>query len=367
MMTKVKVLFLTRGSSNVISGGDVVQLRQTALGLEKLGYDVFVTNDLSYIDTFQPDIIHFSGINLQHNLSVVVKKVRRARLERNIKLAISTIYVNYESYELNIRRSFIVSLIMHVFGYKKLEYLKELVRLRCFKITYLLDFIFRPSGFIYNEYLKDIDLFLPNSSLEAEKIKLDFNIAENKIHPITNGCNLSEIDNKDVIPYKNFVLCVARIEELKNQVALVKACKSAGLNLILVGSLSHSQKKYYNEIYKHLDEKRIYIGSLSQEELVPYYKACSAHALVSHFETCGLSTMEAIHFKKSIVVSDVGYVKSVFDNLPFYCDPNDIPSITQALKNAVSSSIDDRLYEDFIEKTAWSVAAHQTHLAYQGL
>ncbi|MFC5705284.1 glycosyltransferase family 4 protein [Aeromonas eucrenophila] len=367
MTAKAKVLFLTRGSSSFISGGDVVQLNKTALELENLGYDVFVTNDLSYVETFQPDIVHFSGINLQYNISEVVKKIRKVKSERKIKLVMSTIYVNYERYELDIRKSFFVKLIMLVFGYRKLEYFKELVRLRKFKFGNIINFLLKPSNFIYDEYLTDIDLFLPNSYVEAEKIKSDFNIPESKVSVVTNGCDLTKYNTYDRIPYKNFVLCVARIEELKNQVALVKACKMADLNLILVGSLSYSQKKYYNELFKHLDDRRIYIGPLSQEELVPYYESCSVHALVSHFETCGLSTMEAIHFKKSVVVSNVGYVRGVFNDIPFYCDPNDIPSISSALKSAINTKTDNELYEDFINKTVWSIAAHQTHVAYQGL
>jgi len=367
-MKSKKILFLTRGSSNTISGGDVVQLKNTAHELQSIGYTVLITNDISQIDLFEPDIVHFSGINLQHNISDIVRKVEKVRLSGlDVKLVMSTIYVNYEGYERNVRKSTVVNIVLFLFGYLKLEYLKETLRLGKLNFSYLMDFLFKPPSHVYERYLKHVDLFLPNSFLEADEIVKDFNVPKDKIKVVTNGCNLSEYQQMLSLPYNNFVLCVARIEELKNQINLIKACKLANLNLILVGSLSISQRGYYEKLFEHLDDKRIYIGPLPHDELIHYYKACSIHALVSHFETCGLSTMEAIHFNKNVVVSDVGYVRSVFGDIPTYCNPDSVDSISSALKIAMKKEVDNDLYMKFISGTNWSVAAKQTHIAYMEL
>jgi len=364
-MKKIKVLFLTRRTAEKIAGGDVIQLQKTARGLIDLGYDVTIGSDLSLIDSFKPDILHFSGINLQINMEETLSFVRSRA--NKIIVVMSSVYVSYENYEKTVRKSLIVNMLLKSLGYLKLEYLKEAVRLRSFGFKVCYNLMFRKSTFIYDKYLCDIDCFLPNSVGESEALVRNFNIPSEKIRVITNGAEFNTPSSEAEIPYSNFVLCVARIERLKNQVSLVKACKKADMNLILVGALSPSQKEYYDELFELLDDKRIYIGALPHDELVQYYKSCSVHALVSHFETCGLSTMEAIHFDKNVVASDVGYVKSVFSDGPFYCDPNDVPSIVLALQSACANKVNIEYCNDFKLLAKWSVASNDTHQVYKEL
>jgi glycosyltransferase involved in cell wall biosynthesis len=356
-----KVCFFVRETSKVSSGGDVVQLVNTAAHLCKERYKVLITSNKSDVIAFEPDILHFSGINLQYNFQQVVELANG--LKNKPFLVMSSIYVNYEGFEREIRNSTIVGFLLRVFGYIKLEYIKELFRNRRLSLQSVVYLLVRTSMYNYKSLLPQVDLFLPNSELEKDSLIKGFGVEPKKVKVIPNGVQFIDVDaSLPQIPYSNFILCVARVEELKNQHLLLQACRDLGLNLVLIGGLAPSQKSYYrNKILPLLDDDRVYLGELPHGELAQYYAACNVHALVSHFETCGLSSLEAAFFGKKLVVSDVGYVRSCLGDAHYYCDPTDINSIKDALVLALSKDN----YTDFTP-ASWKEVADFTSSSYEG-
>lgn len=358
----MKILFIVRESSKSHRGGDIVQIEKTAEYLSKLNYEIYITDSVDDIANYNADIIHFTGINLQINLQKVIDKF--STLEARPLLVLSTIFASYEDYERNVRKNFIIKYILKFFGYKKLEFLKEMVRNKDFRLNNFIYFFFKNEDYIYDKYLKYVNLFLPNSNLEKEALLNNFSIESDLVKVVNNGVDFNDFKQPEPIPFKDFVLCVARIEGLKNQINLVKACKKINKNLILIGNLSKSQSKYYASLFKELDEKRIYIGEVNHKDLSTYYNKCNVHALVSYFETCGLTSLEAVSFNKNIVVSDVGFVRDYFADNVSYCNPHDVDSIAEAILEAESKIQNIDFTNKVIKNYSWEKAAEQTSYAY---
>lgn len=362
---RTRVAVVTRPSAISHKGGDVIQMEKTAEWLQILGLEVLVTSNLDMVESFKPDIIHFTGLNLQRNMRRVVE--RFLSLNPRPKFVMSTIYVSYDEFERRVRSDWRTKTIYKLLGYLKLEYIKELFRDKFLSIDDLVHIFCRKADHIYQNNLKNVDLLLPNSDSELDAVARDFGPLGNMLEVVNNGVDFDRFEPLTPLPFKNFVLCVARIEELKNQINLIRACKVANLNLVLVGGLSPSQYKYFKKISGELDARRVYVGEVPHSKLSSYYDACLIHALPSYFETCSLTTMEAICFKKNVVIGDVGFTRSYFSNYAQYCDPYSISSIAHALTNAVSVEVDIEFCSTMREKYTWAQAAQQTLDAYQKL
>lgn len=353
-----KVCFYVRDTSNGSFGGDVLQLKKTCLNLSDEFHSIS-TSDLSELKDFKPDIVHFSGINLQYNLIDLIDAC--LILDNKPLLVLSSIYVNYENYETNVRNSFLIKILLKILGYYKLEFLKECFRLKKFSRTAFFYLFFRHSNYIYSSYLKHVDLFLPNSHTESLAIINDFNINSSKIMVIPNGIQFNTLPTSFNIPYNDYILCVGRIEKLKNQHTLIQACKDLGYKLILIGGLSKSQHSYYkNYVFPLLDDKRIYLGQIPHKHLPLFYKNCILHASVSHFETCGLTSLEACFFKKKIILSDVGYVRSCFGDKFDYCDPFSLDSVKSSIQQAL-----DRKHTINLKLYSWVDVGRLTSECYK--
>ena len=117
------------------------------------------------------------------------------------------------------------------------------------------------------------------------------------------------------------VLCVARIEGIKNQYNLIRALNNTPYKLLLIGDAAPNQKKYYRQCKKIAAANISFINYLPQEQLVHYYAAAKVHVLPSWFEVCGLSSLEAAAMGCRVVITDNGYARSYFKECSFLLRP----------------------------------------------
>jgi glycosyltransferase involved in cell wall biosynthesis len=96
---------------------------------------------------------------------------------------------------------------------------------------------------------------------------------------------------------------------------------------------------------------------MPQEILMGYYKAARVHALPSWFETCGLSSLEAVAMGCNIAITDKGYTRDYFGDEAFYCNPDDCQSIFTAIDQAAQSSAPKSLQQKIIQQYTWQRAA----------
>ena len=164
---------------------------------------------------------------------------------------------------------------------------------------------------------------------------------------------------------KNGVICIARIEGLKNQLNLIKAIKETDLHLTIIGKAAPNHQKYYNACVQVANDQITFIDHIEQEELLEHYQKAKIHAMVSWFETTGLSSLEAAACGCKIVVSEKGDQLDYFKNDAFYANPGDVNSIKKALLKADETKKSELLIHRINEKYTWEKTAEQTFNAYK--
>lgn len=132
----------------------------------------------------------------------------------------------------------------------------------------------------------------------------------------------------------DFVLCVGRIEPMKNQAMLAYALRDTGRKLVLMGA---APDPAYLALCKHWGgENFVHIPNQPQAMVASAYKAASCHALPSWWEVPGLATIEAAAAGCPVVASDCGTIRYHLAEAVHYCDPADPDSIRSAVLAALS-------------------------------
>jgi glycosyltransferase involved in cell wall biosynthesis len=355
------ILFISRATLFKDRGGDTIQATETAHHLAKLGVrvDIKLCNEsINYTDY---DLIHFFNLIRPADILKHIEKSGKP-------FVISTIYVDYSEQERNQRKG-IAGILFRMLFANAIEYLKVIARL-----------LVNGEKIISPEYLilgqkKSIrkiirlsSMLLPNSQSEYNRLKRDYKV-ENKYTIIPNAINTSLFkgDAGSEARKSNLVICAGRIESRKNQLALIRALNNTKFELIIIGSPSANQARYYEECRKIAKSNISFINTLQQEDLIEYYKMAKVHALPSWFETTGLSSLEAAAMGCNIVITDKGDTREYFENYAFYCDPSSPASIFAAVENAASSDYKELLRENIYSKYTWPRAAEKTLHVYQSI
>lgn len=348
-------------------GGDTTQILKTRDCLKKLGIEVNISTELEpNLDGY--DLVHlFNLIRPQE----VYLQARNAK-KHNKKVVLSPIYVDYTEYDKKGRDGF-AHLIFKNLSAGQIEYLKVLARaiknkeLHKGTITLLLNGYLK----LQKKILCLTDMLLPNSHSEIERIERNFDLKSINHIVIPNAVDVSKFDfektnvDKEIKKYTDCVLCVARIEGIKSQLNLVKAVRGLPLKLILIGKPAPNHLKYYQKVKKEAENNVIFIDYIDHDKLPQYYKVAKVHALPSWFETTGLSSLEAGAMECNLVISDKGDTKEYFKDFAYYCDPESVRSIREAVIRAYENPINPKLKEHIMKNFNWEKTAEKTLGAYQ--
>jgi len=136
---------------------------------------------------------------------------------------------------------------------------------------------------------------------EIERVERHIKIDHAKCHVIPNGVDAFWF--KPVAPQKNldaFVLTVGRVEHSKGQLPTAEACKRLGLKYIMIGQRTDEEyaRKCEAAGAAHLD-------SMEPKDLIKFYAQCSAFVLASAAEIQPLSVMEAMAQGAQVVLTDM--------------------------------------------------------------
>lgn len=136
---------------------------------------------------------------------------------------------------------------------------------------------------------------------------------------------------------KDYILCSGRIEDLKNQLALLRAVRTLRTPVVLAGAFNKAHRAYRRAIEASLRRNGnfYHVGFLQREMLGSCYRAARAHAQPSWFENVGLSTLEALSCGVPCVMTSSGYGGEYFGDSVQYCDPSSEESIRIAVMRAL--------------------------------
>jgi glycosyltransferase involved in cell wall biosynthesis len=353
----MKVAFITRSTLFDVPGGDTVQVVQTARHLEQLDITADIKLSKEEINYADYDLLHFFNLTRPADILYHSKKSRKP-------FVVSTILCNYTEYDKHHRKS--VGVIFGFLPPNSIEYLKTIARWVLGKDHLASkEYLWKGQHRSITEVLKSASMVLPNSESEYSRIIKSYPCKINHA-VIPNGVDQHLFKrNFSVEKDPNLVLCVARIEGIKNQLNLIKALNNTRFKLVMIGSHAPNQKPYYDECRSIAASNITFINHIPQKELLAYYEQAKVHILPSWFETTGLSSIEGAVMGCNVIITDRGDAKEYFGNHAFYCNPARPESIFEAVKKASESPYDENLYNLVLKRYTWQQAATETLKAYK--
>ncbi|MGY9220567.1 glycosyltransferase family 4 protein [Citrobacter freundii] len=361
-----KILFISRPTLFTGPGGDTVQLVKTKEYLEMLGLDIdiHVGGDINF-DSY--DVVHFFNLR---NPQDILHYVRLAR-EKNKPMVLSTIWGSYYECDQKARRG-IQKWVANNFKESFVEYLKTVARIIKNKNFHAGTFEYILKGHLaaQKEIVNTIDVLLPNSPTELERVRNDMRQPNKEGISVANAVDLNifDYDKVDATKYQHLEGCLlsaARIEIRKCQLDLIRACKDLPYKIVLVGKPSPNSIKYFEQCKNEAGPNVIFIEHVTQQELAALYKVAKFHALISWMETPGLSTLEAAVMNCNVLVTDRGDTEYYFSDEAIYCEPGDVNSIRQGVIDVMSKEYSPHLKHRVMSHFTWKHTAQQTLEGYQ--
>ncbi len=364
----MRILMQSRVSLFQTPGGDTIQILKTKEALEGKGVQVALSLE-STPDLAGYDLVHVFNLTRPQDLYLQVRNAKRA----GRKVAFSTIYVYYSEYERKARMG-AGKLIARALRPHQLEYLKVLARaLKNREFTrgtlHLLSQGYRRSQVTV---LREADVCLPNSRSEMARIVQDFPLPTYPPHVVVpNGVDpqIFDPDRGEVSPevekFRDCVLCVARIEGLKNQLNLVRAMRGLPYPLVLIGKPAPNHLDYFARIKQEAGPNTHLLGPVEHHLLPQFYKMAKVHALISWIETTGLSSLEAGVMGCNLVITEKGDTRDYFGDYAYYCEPDSVDSIRQALLEAYQAPVNPGLRQHILANFTWERAAEKTLDGYR--
>jgi glycosyltransferase involved in cell wall biosynthesis len=361
----LRVLFSSRTTLFSTPGGDTIMLLKTAESLRLLGCEVTISIDLNHpLDGY--DIVHFFNLTRPQE---AYHQARRAT-KGGIPVILSPVYVDYTEGD-RAARGPLQRLVFRLVSPSKAGYLKMLAR--CLTNGELnrgtAAILTRGFRRAQRDLIRMTSVLLPNSESEMARIRRDFPEtvkARSVVVPNAVDPTLFNADTSAAAPeFTDCILSVGRIERRKCQLQLVRALKGTGLRLVLVGKPGPNQTAYFEQIKSEMDGTVTIVDHVDQASLRQYYAACKVHALVSWMETTGLSSLEAAAMGANIVITDKGDTRDYFGDLAYYCSPDSVPSIREALLRAHSAPRSNLLREKVLNNYTWTHTAQATFAVYR--
>lgn len=227
--------------------------------------------------------------------------------------------------------------------------------------------------------LHESTLLLPNSHADARQLQTLFSVDESRVRVIPNGID-TDFVGVDPAAFRRrhlqdwpadapFVLCVGRIERRKNQLLLAQACLAAKARLVLIGQLAPNtdldyQQRLLDLVAAHGDYLK-YLGQLPREQLPNAYAAAAVHALVSTWETPGLTSLEAGLNGCNLVVGEHPTVREYFDGIATIVH-QDAASVQNGIERALAMPRNGQGQAEVIAQNyTWDRVAELTAKAYR--
>jgi glycosyltransferase involved in cell wall biosynthesis len=163
---------------------------------------------------------------------------------------------------------------------------------------------------------------------------------------------------------RRFVFYPARSWPHKNHAVLVEALARLKKRGIEVNAVFTTVEGEYGEAVKEkiraagLERQVSIVGRVSPEEMGSLYKLCTMVVVPSLFEQNSGPVLEAIHFGKSIVASQLEEVVSTLDGAGSLVDPHSVQEIADAIDQLWSS-------EDTLEKAGAAIRKRRSLMSWK--
>lgn len=242
-----------------------------------------------------------------------------------------------------------------------------------------------PTIFKYRfEMFQKADTLIVNSESEKRQLSSIYSINPGKINILKNGIEkdfpILSINKNNLFTSKfgikpGYILSVGFLDERKNSIGLIKAFKNiltrTNLTLVLIGGFRFTKEINTKKAIDLINstDNIVHIPFINRnteiELLKSAYKNCSIHILPSFIETPGISTIEAMSYKKTCVVGNCKPVRDYFGDSVIYCDPNSTISIEKAILNSIEIEKSSSFKNESFNKYNWEMLLVELPKLYQ--
>ncbi len=352
----MRILIISRSTLFTQRGGDTVQIEQTAKYLAQAGCKVHIQTTGFCEDFKSFDVLHFFNLNRPADILPYLKEGRPP-------LVTTAVYINYSSVPAKVQ-TLKQRALSAVGNHFTQEYIKALARGvngsdRMPK-----------KAFITKGYKKMVELVLDKSAHLITASNFEFELIQSLFNntPAQSKIALGAehfTNTTHVLANKKGVLCVARVEALKNQLTLIKAQKKGRWPLTLVGDVADNQKGYVAKCRKEAGENIRFLPFTKGDALAKLYASAKVHVLPSFYETTGLSTLEALLSGCQVVCGTGGAQAEIFEGIAHFCDVENPDSLNETVQSALLAN---EQHQDWVkENFSWEKAASKLLKIYQNV
>lgn len=205
-----------------------------------------------------------------------------------------------------------------------------------------------------------------------EKISVIYEAADPIFKKITNQQTLEATKILFGLPEK-YILFVGSLKKHKNIEGLIYACnqlKAKGLkHLLVITGRFHRQESQILEKIKACGA--LYLGEVTDDELVKIYNLADLLVLPSFYEGFGLPVLEAMACQTPVIASNISSLPEIIENSKFLFDPKNNDEIAQKIYLILTdASVRNECIQNGQRITAkfnWENTAKKTLNIYQEL
>lgn len=351
---RVEILYYADPTAFQIFGGGEILMLKTKEYLEKANDRVSV----KLFDTFKDRLDEYDILHVFQMRPDCLNICKLAKT-RKLKIAITSIYENWNP-------------TFEAWNYSSL-FEKIASKARTY-YSNLKNYNYPTFEQLYptKDFLELGDVVMPTSRMEATFLSNKFRINPKKFFPVQVGVDK---DPSKATPeffvqkygFKDFVLFVGRIEERKNVLTLLKACRDVEIPLVIIGHYNYRERAYFEECKKvaEYSSNTHFLGYVSPKELLSAYAAAKVFVLPSWCELPGIASLEAGLAGCNLVITKGGSTTEYFKDYATYANPASIEDIKAKILEAYEKPRNNKLKEHILNSYTWEKTAEKTLRAYE--
>jgi glycosyltransferase involved in cell wall biosynthesis/Tfp pilus assembly protein PilF len=350
----LRVLMQNRKNAFQQRGGDSIVMEKLKASLEKRGVSVTIDLD-DKEDCRNYDIVHLFNFVLPDLVKYYGEKAQQAK----VPFVITTLYEDISCFH---NQS--VTVAKHL-----IDYVKNGQNRSWYETNRInLDQVPVSANFDNTWAVKNAAALLVTGEVEGKTLRRDYKeCADIKVVPMAYDLG-AEGNAEDFVKeygFKDFILCVGRLESRKNQLMLLKALEDVDIPVVFAGG-GFSYQPDYEQAVRNFKRKgkTIVLGRITPHMLASAYRAARVHVLPSWYELPGIVSLEAAYYGCNVVVTEAGTARDHFGDTAFYCDPWSEASILQTVLEAYYSPKKEGLREVAMKNT-WDNVADNVREVYQ--
>ncbi|MCG3141917.1 MAG: hypothetical protein HDKAJFGB_03259 [Anaerolineae bacterium] len=344
----MKVLFYPRRHAPEQKGGDFIALQHTLGALEARGVQCALSTDAT-LDLTAYDVVHLYSLGDPYSAIPFALNARRQRKP----IVVTPIYWRHDQW-LAARLQPVPQRIEHSLAALSTD---EQARVR--RMIQVEESIYTGAHRLVIQLAARVFAL---SKMERAILRDDFGARDEQLAVTYNGAdasfaqgNAERFLQQHQIPTRDFVLCVARVDERKNTIGLVRAWNDETTPLALVG---RAPDPAYLEMCRAIAKPHIYfLGALPPSQVADAGAAAKVHVMASWWEEQGMAALEAALAGCNLVMTQNGPGREYFGDACFTCDPADEASIRAAIRAALDAPRQTALAARVRERFTWDAAA----------